>query len=273
MSGSIFAKINAVMQEIMTVPKNGVNTHFNYKYVKEEDLLDMIRPLLIKHGLAYLPPNVIEQQRNGEFTKVNMEFTLGDVETGETLKSTFWGEGQDKNDKGLYKAYTGATKYFLMKTFLIPTNDDAEADPKDKGKGNNRGNNGQPPNQGNNRGNTGQPPNQGNSRGNTGQPQNQGKNSNPAPDIYTGKIKLTGDADVGSEMTPKGMMPYVKIYGITMDNRPVLCEGWGSEMLPLMADLVAGQTLMIQGAKTKLNAQHVLRIGLNVSNFSVTNAA
>ena len=40
------------------------------------------------------------------------------------------GAGDDGADKGLYKAYTGAVKYFLMKTFLIPTGDDPEADTK-----------------------------------------------------------------------------------------------------------------------------------------------
>jgi hypothetical protein len=38
------------------------------------------------------------------------------------------GEGQDAGDKGPYKAMTGAQKYALMKTFMIPTGDDPEAD-------------------------------------------------------------------------------------------------------------------------------------------------
>lgn len=115
-AATIYAKIARVMDEVSIIPKNGYNKHFGYNYVKEEDLVEMLRPILVKHGLVFIP-NVVEQQRNGELTKVNMEFTLADVDTGEVVKSNFWGEGQDKNDKGLYKAYTGATKYFLMKTF------------------------------------------------------------------------------------------------------------------------------------------------------------
>jgi len=124
---SIFAKIGKVMSQVSRVPKNGYNKFHQYNYATESDLTESIRPILQESGLAFFS-SVIEQSREGEFTKVQMEFTLADMDTGEVLKSTYWGEGQDKGDKGLYKAYTGATKYFLMKTFLIPTGDDPEAD-------------------------------------------------------------------------------------------------------------------------------------------------
>jgi vesicle coat complex subunit len=124
---SIFAKIGKVMSAVSRVPKNGYNSFHKYNYATESDLTESIRPILFEAGLAYFS-SVLEQERDGEFTKVKMEFTLADIESGEVLKSTYWGEGQDKGDKGLYKAYTGATKYFLMKTFLIPTGDDPESD-------------------------------------------------------------------------------------------------------------------------------------------------
>jgi hypothetical protein len=124
---NIFSKIAKVMSQVNRVPKNGYNSFHKYNYATESDLTESIRPILLEAGLAFFS-NVVEQEREGEFTKVKMEFTLADIETGEVLKSTYWGEGQDKGDKGLYKAYTGATKYFLMKTFLIPTGDDPEAD-------------------------------------------------------------------------------------------------------------------------------------------------
>jgi hypothetical protein len=124
---SIFPKIAKVMSQVSRVPKNGYNSFHKYNYATESDLTESIRPILQEAGLAFFS-NVLDQSREGEFTKVQMEFTLADIETGEVMKSIYWGEGQDKGDKGLYKAYTGATKYFLMKTFLIPTGDDPEAD-------------------------------------------------------------------------------------------------------------------------------------------------
>jgi len=36
------------------------------------------------------------------------------------------GQGADKGDKGVYKAITGAKKYFIANLFLIPTDDDPE---------------------------------------------------------------------------------------------------------------------------------------------------
>jgi hypothetical protein len=126
-SKTIFSKIAKVMSQVSRVPKNGYNSFHKYNYATESDLTESIRPILLESGLAFFS-NVMEQERDGEFSKVKMEFTLADIETGEVLKSIYWGEGQDKGDKGLYKAYTGATKYFLMKTFLIPTGDDPEAD-------------------------------------------------------------------------------------------------------------------------------------------------
>lgn len=138
---SIYGKIAKVMSQVSRIPKNGYNSFHKYQYATESDLTDNMRPILLEAGLAYFS-NVLSQSRDGEFTKVEMEFTLFDLESGEMLKSIYWGEGQDKNDKGLYKAYTGATKYFLMKTFLIPTGDDPEQD--DQKTQPNKGNKGKP---------------------------------------------------------------------------------------------------------------------------------
>lgn len=124
---NIYQKIANVMSQVNRVPKTGYNSFHKYAYATESDLTESIRPILTEAKLAFFS-SVLEQERVGEFTKVQMEFTLADIETGEVLKSVYWGEGQDKGDKGLYKAYTGATKYFLMKTFLIPTGDDPEGD-------------------------------------------------------------------------------------------------------------------------------------------------
>ena len=126
---TIYAKIAKVMSQVERVPKNGYNNFHKYEYATESDLTEAIRPILQEAGLAFFS-TVIEQERDGEFTKAKMEFTLADVETGETITRKYWGEGQAKGDKGLYKAYTGAVKSFLMKTFLIPTGDDPEQDEK-----------------------------------------------------------------------------------------------------------------------------------------------
>jgi hypothetical protein len=61
-------------------------------------------------------------------TVLEMTMSFHDGETGERMDYFWRGYGTDKEDKGGYKAMTGAEKYFLLKTFLIPTGDDPERD-------------------------------------------------------------------------------------------------------------------------------------------------
>lgn len=133
---TLYRKIAAVTAAVSRIPKNGENTFHRYKYATESDITDGLRALLEEHGLAFLPPSVISWERsettkkNGErgddLTRVQLQFGLACADTGEVFTAMFWGEGQDSGDKGFYKAYTGAVKYFLMKTFLIATGDDPE---------------------------------------------------------------------------------------------------------------------------------------------------
>lgn len=131
---TLYRKIAAVTAAVSRIPKNGENTFHRYKYATESDITDGLRDLLEQHGLAFLPPSVISWERDetienpklGPRTRVQVQFGIGCCDTGEVFTSVLWGEGQDTSDKGFYKAYTGAVKYFLMKTFLIATGDDPE---------------------------------------------------------------------------------------------------------------------------------------------------
>ena len=134
----IFKKMAKVMEKISRVPKNGKNKFFNYDYVTEADLTDHIRPILAEEGVAFtstvLETSKVPTEKDGMLSTVKMLFRLIDADDGSSIESVFLGEGADKGDKGFYKAYTGCTKYFLMKTFLVATGDDPENDdaPKEK---------------------------------------------------------------------------------------------------------------------------------------------
>jgi hypothetical protein len=118
-------KLN-VMKEVSRVPKNGWNNFHKYAYTTESDLTESIRPLLYENSLAFDCEITDSAKGGNDITEVTMAMTLTDVETGYSETKLFKAEGQDKGDKGYYKAFTGAVKYFLMKTFLIPTGDDPE---------------------------------------------------------------------------------------------------------------------------------------------------
>lgn len=134
--GSTLAKKLAnVMGEVSRVKKSGRNSFHNYDYATESDLTDAIRVHLAEQGVAILP-SVLDvksellasSKRSEILTTVELEITLVCADSGEQRVVRWRGQGLDAGDKGYYKAYTGAMKYFLMKTFLISTGDDPEDD-------------------------------------------------------------------------------------------------------------------------------------------------
>lgn len=123
----LFQKISKVMSKVERVPKNGYNSFHKYKFVQESDLVDHVRKFMVEEGLVVYN-SVKQYDIKGDIATVEVEIFLCDTETGESISSLFVAEGQDKGDKKFPKAYASATKYFLMKTFLIPTGDDPEYD-------------------------------------------------------------------------------------------------------------------------------------------------
>lgn len=128
-------KILAVMATVGPVQKDKRNDFHNYRYASDEAIVTALRTALIANNLIIRPSQkscseIIQKNAKGEeqtLTKLEVEFTITDVDSGETERSTFFGYGADKIDKGVYKAMTGAEKYFLLKTFLIATPDDPES--------------------------------------------------------------------------------------------------------------------------------------------------
>jgi hypothetical protein len=132
---TLIKKLAAVMQAVKGVPKNGFNAHFNYAFVQESDVLDVVQSELSSRDVMLIPS--IEQStretlgtsKSGarkDLTTIDMTFTFVDGDSGEERSHHWVGWGVDGEDKGGYKAITGATKYFLLKTFLLSTGDDPE---------------------------------------------------------------------------------------------------------------------------------------------------
>lgn len=132
-------KLATVMGKVEWIPKRGHNTFHNYRYATEADILAAVSKALSEQGVM-LFTRLIGFKReatktpNGKATFiwfVDVEFTFVDAESGESLTTPWVGIGEDPGDKGLYKGLTGATKYFMLKTFLIATGDDPEDDTDD----------------------------------------------------------------------------------------------------------------------------------------------
>jgi hypothetical protein len=123
---SLVSRLAEVMAEIGNVPKRGVNAHFNYKFATEVDVVGALQKKLAARGIM-LFPSVVAVRRDGKLTAIDMTFTFVDGQTDERITSAWAGYGEDNSDKAIWKAITGATKYFILKTFLVPTGDDPEA--------------------------------------------------------------------------------------------------------------------------------------------------
>lgn len=124
-------KLISIMSQVERIPKNGYNDFHKYHYATESDVKEGCRQLMADAKvLMTLSIQDIEQVRD-DIVRVTSLVTFTDAESGETLSFCVAGDGQDKNDKGIYKAITGSTKYALMSSFLIPTGDDPEKDATD----------------------------------------------------------------------------------------------------------------------------------------------
>lgn len=113
--------------------KDGKNRHQSYEYITEKQYKNNFKAALAAAGLDF-KSSVLEYQFIPQISdKMNMviakfQFEIIDRETGEREIYQAFGSGADTGDKGLYKAYTGAIKYFLANNFLVAEGNDPESD-------------------------------------------------------------------------------------------------------------------------------------------------
>lgn len=129
------AKLARIMGTIDNVQKNGYNDFHKYAFAKEGDVAAAVRHLLANENIAITPEvgkyEVRDISGGKEKVKllaiVEVIFTIRDGDSDESIRLPWLGTGEDAGDKCVYKAFTGAEKFLLLKLFLIPTGDDPEA--------------------------------------------------------------------------------------------------------------------------------------------------
>ena len=107
----------------------------SYKFISGSKLLGHMRPKMNALGLL-LKQEVIDITntrtdyatttgvRSEMFTSIKMRFTWVDTDTGEKDENLFIANGQNGWDKGLGSALTYGERYFLLKFFHIPSDED-----------------------------------------------------------------------------------------------------------------------------------------------------
>lgn len=108
---------------------------YSYQYVSGAKVLEFVRPLMNELGLILKQEILSIENDRQDYTiksgpkseilsKVMMKFTWIDTETGEKDENLFGANGQNDWEKGLGSALTYAERYFLLKFFHIPTDED-----------------------------------------------------------------------------------------------------------------------------------------------------
>lgn len=136
-SMTLASKLAAIGKEIGAVDKSGKNTQQNYNYIEYGVVAGRIRELFDKYHIVIVPSveNVNQDEVTNKFGGkgyhylLEMSFTIvnGD-DTEDKMISKWIGEATDYGDKGINKAETAGTKYFLMRLFNVSEKGEVEAD-------------------------------------------------------------------------------------------------------------------------------------------------
>ena len=130
---NIYQKLLTIQQKINGLGKDKAT--YNYKYVTGDKLLGEIKPMMNELGLL-LKQEVLSIDNTRQdyatksgskseiLSKIMMQFTWVDCETGEKDVNLFGANGQNDWDKGVGSALTYAERYFLLKYFHIATDED-----------------------------------------------------------------------------------------------------------------------------------------------------
>jgi hypothetical protein len=129
---AISAAVCRVMEGSGVIPETGWNDYHKYKYSTDADILKALQPLMSKAGLHWRCVWLghlrdIVKAKQPHRTRVDTVYRLHHT-SGEWMDYRMAGEGADGNDKGVYKALTGAYKYLQRQAFSLPTGDDPERD-------------------------------------------------------------------------------------------------------------------------------------------------
>lgn len=144
---SLNEKIFRISKECPTIPRNGVGEQSDpnkplYAFVKIEDILEAVNPLLRKYKLI-LTGNVAKEPmmhigKTFATSEVMVEWTLTDLEAAADSAARDFnqyninrvyrvpGAGCDDQGKGIYKAITGSRKYAMVLIFNLKFGDEPE---------------------------------------------------------------------------------------------------------------------------------------------------
>ena len=125
---NIYQRILAVMDEVAYVQKEETKVNNQYTFVSHDAVSAVLHPVLVENGIVVIP-SVHEWKQDGNRTEatVTVRFVNAD-KPDDFVEIQAFGFGIDGQDKGPGKAVSYATKYAMLKTFVLETGDDPERD-------------------------------------------------------------------------------------------------------------------------------------------------
>ena len=133
--GDIYALLPRAASLIGAVTKDQTNTFDKYKFRGIDDLYNAVGPVFARVGITL--SHRIDWERVAEreskqgtqmFHVVLQQTTRFSAPDGSHVETQTIGEAMDRGDKGYNKAMSAATKYALLRTLAIPTEDQVDAD-------------------------------------------------------------------------------------------------------------------------------------------------
>lgn len=132
----IHGKLIDIMRDMPAIGKDKVNTQQSFKYRGIDDVMNVLQPLFVKHGV-YAAPEVLDKtreertSRNGAvmaYTVLTVKYTLTAASDGSSISAVVVGEGMDSGDKSTNKAMSVAMKYAMFQLLCIPTEEMKDPD-------------------------------------------------------------------------------------------------------------------------------------------------
>lgn len=132
---SIYTTLTEIQNELKA-PKNQYNSFGKYKYRSCEDILEALKPLLLKHKATLIINDEIQEMGTRIYVKAICTFVVGDekIQTTAIAREEESKKGMDGSQvTGASSSY--ARKYALNGLFLIDDTKDADTDEfKEQGK-------------------------------------------------------------------------------------------------------------------------------------------
>ena len=124
---SLFVKLSNIVQKIGTVATEQ-SGGMAYATVSHNNVSKKVQEVFKTQNIVGIPV-YDEYERNGDLTKVRCTYTVINLDDiNDRIVTSAYGEGHDKQDKGIGKAQSYALKYAQMKLFSMATGKEDESD-------------------------------------------------------------------------------------------------------------------------------------------------